>query len=119
MKTSKTNGTHKDAAMAAVGLAKALCESGKNLGGVNVLAPNLQVHVHVGHEHNGLGHSDYATCNEFPLVNIDLTRLSKHSLMEIGFQICLVCGNRYDNTRESRPLPCGHHFCVPCVMGEI
>ena len=117
MKTSKTNGAQRDAAMAAVGLAQALFESGKNLGGVNVLAPDLQVHVHIGHENNGLGPCDDATDHNIPPVHIDLTKLSKPTLMEIGFQICLVCQNRYDKTRESRPLPCGHHFCVPCVMG--
>ena len=117
MKTSKTIGAQRDAAMVAVGLARALCESGKNLGGVNVLAPDLQVHVHIGYENNGLGPSDDASDHKVPLAQIDLTKLSKPTLMEIGFQICLVCQNRYDKTRESRPLPCGHHFCVPCVMG--
>ena len=50
---------------------------------------------------------------------IDFTKLSKPTLTELGYQICLVCSKRYNKDREGRPLPCGHHFCVPCVMGEI
>ena len=52
-------------------------------------------------------------------MSIDFAKLSKPTLTELGYQICFVCSKRYSKTREGRPLPCGHHFCVPCVMGEI
>ena len=36
------------AAGSAINLTKALFDEGKHLKGINVIAPNLQVHVHVG-----------------------------------------------------------------------
>lgn len=36
------------AAGTAVNITRALFEDGKHLKGINVIAPNLQVHVHVG-----------------------------------------------------------------------
>ena len=56
MKRSKTMGSPREpsaqqiqsASGTAINLARALFDDGKHLKGINVIAPNLQVHVHVG-----------------------------------------------------------------------
>ena len=56
MKRSKTMGSPREpgaqqiqsASGTALNLARALFDDGKHLKGINVIAPNLQVHVHVG-----------------------------------------------------------------------
>ena len=52
-------------------------------------------------------------------IRLDFSKLSKHCLTEIGYQLCLVCKKRYNADRESHVLPCGHHYCKVCLSMEV
>ena len=45
--------------------------------------------------------------------------MSKPSLTEIGYQLCLVCRRRYTDGLPSHVLSCGHHFCKECLALEV
>ena len=100
-------------------MVQALHGGGQKLGGVNVLAPHLQVHIHVGQGddmNNGPNHNPGPGHADFP---IDLSKLSKSALSEVAYQLCIICLQPYSGDNDCKLLPCGHHYCTRCVAQEV
>ena len=96
-------------------------------GGVNVIAPNLQVHVHmatpVDEAQRSMASSNDETVqsDDNALIRLDLTKLSRFALSELSEQVCLPCKHNYTldgGTRIRKVLSCGHKFCKECISKE-
>ena len=98
-----------------------------NGGGINVIAPNMQLHVNVHNIPSECSKSNSVQSvssgvedeDGIPAIHLDLTKMSKPALTEIAYQLCLVCRKRYCEERESHVLPCGHHYCKNCLSQEV
>ena len=74
-----------------------------NGGGVNLIAPNTQLHVNVQNTlSDGVKITSEQTLSKIseyneviPIIYLDLYKLSKPALTEISYQLCLICCKRY------------------------
>lgn len=104
----------------AVNLVEAL--AGKQLpwGALNVITPNLQVHVYCGAQgRENQPESGTTEDGEIFNVKLELRKLSQAALSEVAMQLCLICAHRYSSSNQSRAFPCGHFFCIPCVTRQL
>ena len=73
----------------------------------------------MGHPNSSTLQNECESDPEAVVVKLNLTTMSRSTLAEIGQQMCLTCNQRYGSEKPPGALPCGHHFCTPCIGAEL